>query len=531
MASKFAARLAAKAKEEKSNQDARQESLQVEGSMSIKSAMAKAAPGQKANLSKVSDQARQAAKARRLKQIATGLKSGQPKVSMKQVLASCGMERYYPYFRDAGVDVIHHYERQENVEVEFMIDSVEKFHEMKIPFPHKALIFKAIRMRWFGDPKRVAPYIDPASLPRLFLAKRDHRYHDADTEIGKIESERQRMICRQTVKEEGGEETKRVQFEVRLRHPEFYYELRDVQRCVTEWRTWNPRQMLREDPREEFFLQRIHKLERDISENVAVEKEREAKMARHLNVLRLLRFALMALAIVLVDVAFNEHRDGVPQMLFVSTVSARQFTSAVSFMTAYFFSHGVATHKKANRKLIRCNIMHEACKKLGTELSNFRLESMDKRVDKFEDVMATLAAHFGLKGKEPPPEPEDPNAPKNFDSWFKDVMARPFNKYDIGLEMEESHQIMPDYADLPLIPKDRIVDRTEDMRKAAMVEVNEHTRLAAPSAAMGAESQFYNASRQEQQLALFEAERARLERRAAREAQGLEVSSESSDED
>merc|ERR1719375_2548578 len=81
--------------------------------------------------------------------------------------------------------------------------------------------------------------------------------------------------------------------------------------------------------------------------------------------------------------------------------------SAVSFLTAYFFSHGVATHKKPNRKLIRANLMHEACKKLGTELSNFRLESMDKRVDKFEDVMATLAAHFGLKGKDPPPEPTD----------------------------------------------------------------------------------------------------------------------------
>lgn len=525
MAAKFAARLAKQAKGEKEANASRQESL------AIKSAMAKAAPGQKANLSKVSEAARTAAKMRRLKQIATGLKSGQPKVSMKQVLASCGMERYYPYFRDAGVDVIHHYERQENVEVDFMIDSVEKFNEMKIPFPHKAQIFKAIRMRWFGDPKRVAPYIDPSSLPRLFLAKRDHRYFDADMDIGKIESERQRMICRQTVKEEDGEETKRQQFEVRLRHPEFYYELRDVQRCVSEWRTWNPRQMLREDPREEFFLQRIRKLERCIAECVTVEKNREARMARHLTFLRLLRFAMLAMAIVLVDVAFNNHRDGVAQVLFVNTVSAPQFTSAVAFLTAYFFSHGVASHKKPNRKLIRAHTMHEACKKLGTELSNFRLESMDKRVDKFEDVMATLASHFGLKAKEVVEPPPIDTGPKTFDSWFKDVMARPFNKYDIGLEMEESHELLPNYADLPLIPKDGVVDRTEELRQRGAVQVNEHLRLAHPGKAMQAEDSFFDGRKAAEQLAMFEAERARLERRAAAEAQGIELSETESSED
>merc|ERR1719271_2165310 len=237
---------------------------------------------------KITDGMRRQLQARKEQKISEALKRGEPQVSMKQVLADCRMSKYYPYFRDSGVDCVEHYARKSDAEVEDMIAAVEKMANYKFPYAHRVRIFKAIRMRWFADPTRVRPYVDTDALPRLFLGKRDHRFFDQDTPYEKIESERQRMICRKLERTDD-EDARRTQYEVRTRHPEFYYELRDVQRCIQEWRQFDPRRMIREDPREEQFLQRLRNLELKIAKSMAEEKLRDSRKFVYMTQLRFRR--------------------------------------------------------------------------------------------------------------------------------------------------------------------------------------------------------------------------------------------------
>ena len=90
------------------------------------------------------------------------------------------------------------------------------------------------------------------------------------------------MIMRRT--EKGDEEKgKSKQFEVRHRHPEHYYELRDVQRCILEWRAYDPRRMLKEDPREEYFMQRLRSLELRTAASMQEEKKKDAEVTKKSN--------------------------------------------------------------------------------------------------------------------------------------------------------------------------------------------------------------------------------------------------------
>ena len=48
--------------------------------------------------------------------------------------------------------------RKSGCQVEDLLKTVEKLSNFQIPYPHRVKIFKALRMRWFNDPKRVKTY-------------------------------------------------------------------------------------------------------------------------------------------------------------------------------------------------------------------------------------------------------------------------------------------------------------------------------------------------------------------------------------
>jgi len=477
---------------------------------------------------KITDGMRRQLQARKEAKINDALKKGEPQISMKQVLADCRMSKYYPYFRDSGVDCVEHYARKSDAEVEDMIAAVEKMSNYKFPYAHRVRIFKAIRMRWFADPTRVRPYVDTDALPRLFLGKRDHRFFDQDAPYEKIESERQRMICRKLERTDD-EDARRTQYEVRTRHPEFYYELRDVQRCIQEWRQFDPRRMIREDPREEQFLQRLRNLELKIAKSMAEEKLRDSRKFVYMTQLRFLRVLFTGLFIAMFVFAFSNTREQIDK---INMLSSAQFMSGIWLFVASQFAYGVSTHKKPNKELQRANKMHNACKKLNAQIVTFRLDSANKRVDKYDEVMDELMEHFGInKAKKKEALTAEELAAKGFDAWFEDVMSKPYSKYDCALEMRESLHYFPRDPNIPGLPKDGLEHKAERLIQKKLGQgVKEYARAANPNSALQNAETYFNEEAHREVVQEYEEMRLALEKLVKAE-QGDDSDEEGSDEE
>jgi hypothetical protein len=318
------------------------------------------AAGAAKKVKKLSEAARRQVAVRREKAIRDGMQGGEPVISMKEVLSQIKMTRYYPYFRDAQVETVEHFARKTDQEVEDLLRTVEKLNEFTIPYAHRVKIFKALRQRWFNDPKRVNTYIDTDALPRIFLAKRDHRQFDSEVAIETIESERQRMICRRNDKGDE-EEARRQQFEVRNRQPEYYYELRDVQRCIQEWRGYDPRRMLKEDPREEYFMLRLRGLELRIAASMQEETKRDAKKYTYVAQLRLIRLIFTILTCAMFMFSWSNGKNGLSyKYMLIRTVSSNHMMAGLYFLMCSQFSYGISTHHKKNVNRARAGKMHDA---------------------------------------------------------------------------------------------------------------------------------------------------------------------------
>jgi hypothetical protein len=467
---------------------------------------------------KLSEAARRAVAARREKAIRDGLAGGEPVVSMKEVLGQLKLSRYYPYFRDAQVETVEHFNRKTDQEVEDLLKTVEKLSNFQIPYPHRVKIFKALRMRWFNDPKRVKTYIDTDALPRIFLAKRDYRAFDAEVAVEQIESERQRMIMRRT--EKGDEEKgKSKQFEVRHRHPEHYYELRDVQRCILEWRAYDPRRMLKEDPREEYFMQRLRSLELRTAASMQEEKKKDDKKAMYVNQLKFIRFVFTILAVSLLMFAWSNGKEGFNfKYMILRTTTSNHMMAGLMFFMCSQFAYGVSTHLKKNVTRARAIKMHDATKKLNANIVTFRLASADKRVDKYDETMEGLMDEFGLgdKSKKKLVATQD-LASQGFDAWFENVMSKPFNTYDVALDMKESLEQMENAPGVPMHEYDDdgkpVQDRVAELEKARRKNaVKTHQLAANPNTALQASQEFFNAEKNQAEVEEMEEMKKALEK-------------------
>jgi hypothetical protein len=487
-------------------------------------------------IKKLSESAKRQVAVRREKAIRDGLLGGEPVISMKEVLQQIKMTRYYTYFRDAQVETVEHYARKTDQEVEDLLRTVEKLNDFQIPYAHRVKIFKALRMRWFNDPKRVNTYIDTDALPRIFLAKRDYRQFDTEVAFETIESERQRMICRRNNKGDE-EESKRQQFEVRTRHPEHYYELRDVQRCIQEWRAYDPRRMLKEDPREEYFMQRLRGLELRIAASMQEETKRDSKKYTYMSQLRIIRFIFTIMTMWMVAFAWSNGKEGLSyRYVVIRTVTSNHLMAGLTFFMCSQFAYGISTHLKKNVNRARATKMHDATKKLNANIVTFRLESADKRVEKYDETMEGLMDHFGLGEKHLKKiVNQEDLAHQGFDAWFENVMSKPFTKYDVALDLRESYDNLQNDPSVPSHPQERdeqgrpVVDRVGEIEKARKKNaVKTHALAANPSTALQAATEFFDEGKNAAEIEEFENMRKALEKLVKAEIKGADGDSDSS---
>jgi ATP-dependent exoDNAse (exonuclease V) beta subunit len=157
----------------------------------------------------------------------------------------------------------------------------------------------------------------------------------------------------------------------------------------------------------------------------------------------------------------------------------------------------------------------------------FRLESADKRVEKYDETMEGLMDHFGLNKELKKLETTDDLAGQGFDAWFDNVMSKPFNKYDVALDLRDTYDNMPDDPGVPSHPEERdkqgrpVLDRVGEIEKARKKDkVNTYALAANPTAALEAAQQYFDEEKTRAEVQEFEDMRKALEKLVKAEMKG-----------
>jgi ATP-dependent exoDNAse (exonuclease V) beta subunit len=197
------------------------------------------------------------------------------------------------------------------------------------------------------------------------------------------------------------------------------------------------------------------------------------------------------------------------------------------FLMCSQFSYGISTHHKKNVNRARAGKMHDATKKLNANIVTFRLESADKRVEKYDETMEGLMDHFGLNKELKKLETTDDLAGQGFDAWFDNVMSKPFNKYDVALDLRDTYDNMPDDPGVPSHPEERdkqgrpVLDRVGEIEKARKKDkVNTYALAANPTAALEAAQQYFDEEKTRAEVQEFEDMRKALEKLVKAEMKG-----------
>merc|ERR1719387_3299403 len=160
----------------------------------------------------------------------------------------------------------------------------------------------------------------------------------------------------------------------------------------------DPQRMLREDPREEVMLMRIRSLEMRVASNMQFQKAADKRHIALVRLLNVLRVAGYVMAFMMVFLTYSgEYRDIPGPLVMKFTVSSKRFISGVAFMVGALFAHGVIVHWRPSAELVRLHKMHMLCKKLSSTLTDFRLESEETRLEKFDVPLEDMSKYFGLE--------------------------------------------------------------------------------------------------------------------------------------
>merc|ERR1719281_200645 len=108
-------------------------------------------------------------------------------------------------------------------------------------------------------------------------------------------------------------------------------------------------------------------------------------------------------------------------------------------------------------------------------------------------------------------------ASQGFDAWFENVMSKPFNTYDVALDMKESLEQLENAPGVPMHEYDDdgkpVQDRVAELEKARRKNaVKTHQLAANPNTALQASQEFYNAEKNQAEVEEMEEMKKALEK-------------------
>ena len=79
---------------------------------------------------------------------------------MKFLLIQEGLGHFFPFFLDAGFDVIDMYKLYTDHEIDFMLNMVERVNEIEFTVEDRITLYKMFRFRHFNAPDAQKPFQD-----------------------------------------------------------------------------------------------------------------------------------------------------------------------------------------------------------------------------------------------------------------------------------------------------------------------------------------------------------------------------------
>lgn len=373
-------------------------------------------------------------------------------MSIQVLLHSNGLGYFAPIFEKAGFSMIEGSSKWADQDVDDIIQAVaDRSGEMFLP-EDKVVLWKALRYMWHRGPGHDVPFIEPSEVPPLFLPKRDARQMDAEVKFAFIEPDRQRQIIRKKTLISGRAGLTQVQFEVYRRQTDIFYELKDIQRSVAEWQKMNPRRMLREDPREEAMKVRIRRMLDAASDWLQDRHAMKTSLRWEGSFFLFCQFLLVGMAFLMFITAYKRY-ENTPRIIFWEFFfSSKQFLSGMAYFLAFAVAYAISDHHRADDLERRYKRMVVSLERLVEEISAFRVETDDLRMEEHEairqQISAALEAQQAKAKKQTEPRKrkrKKKNVDEDIAMWAPNVKADNQAEFQLKLVkgIEESYKRLP----------------------------------------------------------------------------------------
>jgi len=379
-------------------------------------------------------------------------KSKPPQMSTQVLLHSLGLGYFAPIFEKAGFTMIEGHSKWSDQDVDEILQAVSDRSGEIINPDDRVLLWKALRYMWHRGPGHDAPFIEPSEVPPLFLPKRDARQMDSELKFAMIEPDRQRQIVRKMTLISGRAGLTQVQFEVYRRQTDIFYELKDIQRTVAEWQKMNPRKMLREDPREEAMKVRIRRMLDAAADWLQDRHAEKTSLRWEGNFFFFCQLLLVGMAFVMFATAYKRYQM-TPKIIFWEFFfSSKQFLSGVAYFLAFVVAYAVADHHRADDLERRYKRMIVSLERLVEEISAFRVETDEFRMEEQEAIRQQIsaaieAAQVKAKKQEQPRKRrrKKKHVDEDIANWAPNVKADNQAEFQLKIVkgIEESYKRLP----------------------------------------------------------------------------------------
>lgn len=409
-----------------------------------------------------------------------------PKMSLRVLFESLGHPEYFKYFREAGLTMVDANAHWSDVDVDDIILAVEKRRSDQKEFTTQERVFlwKSLRYMWSRGPNHNCKFLQPSEVQPMFLPKRDWRQMDSDVKFASLDPDRQRQVLRKPQLLRGQQAWKEVQFEVYRRQHDIFYEVKDIENSVAAWMRSDPRKMMREDPREEAMKLRIRTIMDAVAGLLHVRKVQQTSRHRWNIFFFLCRLVLIALSATMYITGYARY-SGAPTMGLALQfwTSSGQFVSGTAFMLAFWFAFLVADRAKEDRQHKRFSRVLLTCERLSEDISSFRVESYDYRMEKHEAAAQMVSAqitHDQVRSQKTDPSSSKPKRrrkKKHVDNdlagWAPDTKLDNMDEWRLQLQKD----IENSFRKLEALPSDFRQNGGDRMERLALSNAVQHRSL------------------------------------------------------
>lgn len=440
-----------------------------------------------------------------------------PKMSLRVLFESLGHPEYFKFFREAGLTMVDANSHWSDVDVDDIIMAVEKRRSDQKEFTtdERVFLWKCLRFMWSRGPNHNCKFLQPSEVQSMFLPKRDWRQMDSDVKFSQLDPDRQRQILRKPQLMRGGQGFKEVQFEVYRRQQDIFYEVKDIENSIAAWMRSDPRKMMREDPREEAMKLRIRTIMDAVGQLLHVRKAQRASRYRWNVFFLLCRLVLIACSGVMYVTGYVRYSHAPTMGLIIKFwTSSGQFVSGTAFMLAFWFAFLVADRTKEDRQHKRFNRVLLNLERLSEDISSFRVESYDYRMEEHEAAAQMVSAqitHDQVRAEKtemtskPKRRRKKKQVDKDLAGWAPDVKLDNMDEWRLQLQKD----IENSYRKLDPLPNEfrqNGGDRMEKMKFSNALQHRSLRSIAHEDRFMGYRTQIEDFDRIPEHHATFDAD-------------------------